>query len=68
MEATNNQCPYCHSWITSARGGFKHHVRTCRPDDNTSKNKRSTNKRPSTNPLLSRHIVGQTENIEYDCD
>ena len=68
MESTNNQCPYCHRWITSARGGFKHHVRTCRPDDNTSKNKRSTNKRPSTNPLLSRHIVGQTENIEYDCD
>ena len=64
MEATNNikQCPYCQRWITSAKGGFKHHVRTCRPEDST-----STNKFPSLNPLLSRHMVGRTDNIEYDC-
>ena len=72
MEATNNktQCPYCQRWITLARGGFKHHVRICRHDDVTSRHDdvTSTNKRPSTNPLLSRHIVGQTEDIEYDCD
>ena len=66
MEATNNktmQCPYCESWIRTAKGGFKCHVRTCGHNDIT-----STNKCPSTNPLLSRPIVGQTENIEYDCD
>ena len=65
METTKNikQCPYCQRWCTSAKGGFKHHVRTCRPEDIT-----STNKIPSTNPLLSQHMVGRTENIEYDCD
>ena len=75
MEATINktlQCPYCESWIRSAKGGFKRHVRNCGHNtcghDVTSTKISSTNKCPSTNPLLSRHIVGQTENIEYDCD
>jgi len=65
METTKNikQCPYCQCWFTSAKGGFKHHVQTCRPEDIS-----STNKFPSTNPLLSQHMVGRTENIEYDCD
>lgn len=67
MATTNNikQCPYCLCYITLARGGFKHHIRTCREKDTMA----STNKLPSANPLLSRHMVGkEAENIEYDCD
>ena len=56
------QCPYCQRWIKPSKGGFKHHVRTCRKRENTT----STNHLPSTNPLLS--TVGQTQNVEYDCD
>ena len=65
MDKLNNiiQCPYCYRWITSSKGGFKHHVRTCRTKDIT-----STSQLPSTNPLLSRHMDGQTQNAEYDCD
>ena len=69
MIATKNnlkQCPYCQCWITSAKGGFKHHIRTCQQKDTM---KLSANKLPSTNPLLSRHMVDQeAENIEYDCN
>jgi hypothetical protein len=56
------QCPYCQRWIKPSKGGFKHPVRTCRKKENTT----STNHLPSTNPLLS--LVGQTQNVEYDCD
>ena len=68
MDIQNSiQCPYCRHWFASICGGFKKHIRKCRP---TEEDITCTSVFPSTNPLLSRmHLLeGPIKNIDYELD
>jgi hypothetical protein len=64
---SNNEyeCPHCHQWITTLKGGYSKHIRSCRARLDTIKSQKVTIV-ASNNPLLSCSVDTQIVNKPYD--